>query len=175
MAADASEGWRSSPILQSGIIPDCRRRRSVGCWYVILPASASPRPFLSTDLTAKPEQILRWFVTRWRMETTFQEARSHLGVETQRQWSDLAILRTTPALLGLSAKWLIEHQMPGTLRQTCKLIRYDDHPRSHTDQVLADHERPDPNRGGEDLRLQPPALPTDGVPSGAHAEAAKTA
>ncbi len=35
------------------------------------------------------------------METTFQEARAHLGVETQRQWSDLAILRTTPALLGL--------------------------------------------------------------------------
>src|SRR5205823_4167157 len=40
-------------------------------------------------------------VSRWRMETTFQEARTHLGVETQRQWSDLAILRTTPALLGL--------------------------------------------------------------------------
>jgi len=60
-----------------------------------------PQSFLSTDLAAKPEQILRWFVSRWRMETTFQEARTHLGVETQRQWSDLAILRTTPALLGL--------------------------------------------------------------------------
>jgi len=60
-----------------------------------------PQAFLSTDLTARPEQILGWFVSRWRMETTFQEARTHLGVETQRQWSDLAILRTTPALLGL--------------------------------------------------------------------------
>jgi hypothetical protein len=40
-------------------------------------------------------------VCRWRIETTFQEVREHLGVETQRQWSDLAILRTTPALLGL--------------------------------------------------------------------------
>jgi hypothetical protein len=60
-----------------------------------------PQSFLSTDLAAKPEQILQWFVSRWRMETTFQEARTHLGVETQRQWSDLAILRTTPALLGL--------------------------------------------------------------------------
>ena len=60
-----------------------------------------PQAFLSTDLAAKPEQILQWFVSRWRMETTFQEARTHLGVETQRQWSDLAILRTTPALLGL--------------------------------------------------------------------------
>ena len=45
--------------------------------------------------------ILGRFVFRWRIETTFQEVRQHLGVETQRQWSDLAILRTTPALLGL--------------------------------------------------------------------------
>jgi len=60
-----------------------------------------PQAFLSTDLAATPEQVLQWFVMRWRMETTFQEARAHLGVETQRQWSDLAILRTTPALLGL--------------------------------------------------------------------------
>ena len=60
-----------------------------------------PQAFLSTDLAAAPERILGWFVSRWRMETTFQEVRTHLGVETQRQWSDLAILRTTPALLGL--------------------------------------------------------------------------
>ena len=45
--------------------------------------------------------ILGWFVSRWRVETTFQEVRAHLGVETQRQWSDRAILRTTPALPGL--------------------------------------------------------------------------
>jgi hypothetical protein len=45
--------------------------------------------------------ILGWFVSRWRVETTFQEVRTHLGVETQRQWSGRAILRTTPALLGL--------------------------------------------------------------------------
>ena len=65
-----------------------------------------PQSFLSTDLSTKPEQILQWFVSRWRMETTFQEARTHLGLETQRQWSDLAILRTTPALLGLfSGSW----------------------------------------------------------------------
>src|SRR3712207_896432 len=44
---------------------------------------------LCTDLGAKPEQILRWFASRWQMETTFQEARRHLGVETQRQWSEI--------------------------------------------------------------------------------------
>jgi hypothetical protein len=60
-----------------------------------------PSAFLSTDLDVQPATILGWFVSRWRVETTFQEVRTHLGVETQRQWSDLAILRTTPALLGL--------------------------------------------------------------------------
>jgi hypothetical protein len=57
--------------------------------------------FLCTDLDLEPAAILGRFVFRWRIETTFQEVREHLGVETQRQWSDLAILRTTPALLGL--------------------------------------------------------------------------
>lgn len=35
------------------------------------------------------------------MEVTFQEMRRHLGFETQRQWSEPAIRRTAPALLGL--------------------------------------------------------------------------
>ena len=53
------------------------------------------------DLNAAAIDILQWFVSRWQLEVTFQESRAHLGVETQRQWSDLAIMRTTPALLGL--------------------------------------------------------------------------
>jgi hypothetical protein len=56
---------------------------------------------LCTDLAVTPDQILAWFVQRWQLEVTFEEARRHLGVETQRQWSDRAIQRTTPALLGL--------------------------------------------------------------------------
>jgi hypothetical protein len=56
---------------------------------------------LCTDMAADPAQILAWFVPRWQLEVTFEEVRRHLGVETQRQWSALAILRTTPALLGL--------------------------------------------------------------------------
>ena len=58
---------------------------------------------LCTDLTVAPEQIVAWFVLRWQMEVTFEEVRRHLGVETQRQWTARAILRTTPALLGLFA------------------------------------------------------------------------
>ena len=56
---------------------------------------------LCTDLCADPEKILSWFVMRWQIEATFQEVRRHLGFETQRQWSEMAIRRTTPALLGL--------------------------------------------------------------------------
>jgi hypothetical protein len=54
-----------------------------------------------TDLQATPGQILEWVVMRWSVEVTFEEARAHRGVETQRQWSDQAIARTTPVRLGL--------------------------------------------------------------------------
>jgi hypothetical protein len=59
-----------------------------------------PQALLCTDLTVDPVQILEWFVLRWRLEVTWQEARAHLGMETQRQWNARAIARTTPALLG---------------------------------------------------------------------------
>lgn len=61
----------------------------------------APQALLCTDAARGPEEVLRWFVQRWRLEATFREVRDHLGVETQRQWSDLAIARTTPCLLGL--------------------------------------------------------------------------
>jgi hypothetical protein len=60
-----------------------------------------PQALLCTDLDADPGRIVRWYVMRWQLEVTFQEARRHLGFETQRQWSEMAIRRTTPALLGL--------------------------------------------------------------------------
>ena len=57
--------------------------------------------FFCTDLPATPVQILPWVVRRWSVEVTFEEARAHRGFETQRQWSDKAIARTTPVLLAL--------------------------------------------------------------------------
>ncbi len=56
---------------------------------------------LSTNQEYSPQQILEWFVRRWLLEVTFEEVRKHLGMETQRQWSDQSIARTTPTLLGL--------------------------------------------------------------------------
>ncbi len=78
-------------------------RRVAIRWVLVRDPSGEkePQAFLCTDQAADPVDILRWFVRRWRTETTFEEARRHLGMETQRQWSDLAILRTTPALLAL--------------------------------------------------------------------------
>jgi len=71
----------------------------------------STQALLCTDLLQTPTQILDYFVQRWQLEVTFEEVRAHLGVETQRQWTDLAIARTTPALLGLfSLVTLMAHQ-----------------------------------------------------------------
>lgn len=76
------------------------------------------KALLCTDQCASPLQILNWFVRRWQMEVTFQEVRTHLGVETQRQWSHKAIARTTPLLMGLFswvALWAHQAQDSGCL------------------------------------------------------------
>jgi len=52
------------------------------------------------------------FVKRWTIETTFEESRAHLGVETQRRWADRAIERTTLCLFGLySVVALLAHAL----------------------------------------------------------------
>ena len=60
-----------------------------------------PKAIFSTNLLQTAEQLIRDFMQRWSLEVTFEEGRAHLGIETQRQWSDLAIERTTPLLFGL--------------------------------------------------------------------------
>jgi hypothetical protein len=103
----------------------------VGLWYVsglapvpirwvlvVYPSGKSrPEAFFSTDRTMTPQQIVEGFVLRWNVEVTFEESRRHLGVETQRQWSDLAIARTTPVLLGLfSLVCLIAHHLTAAMK-----------------------------------------------------------
>lgn len=84
--------------------------------------------FLCTDLTVDPLQILHWFILRWNVEVTFEEARAQLGLETQRQWSDLAIARTTPLILGLfSLVTLLAYQLtkdkPFPLRRSAWYVK----------------------------------------------------
>lgn len=81
----------------SGMVP-------VAIRYVLIQdplGSFETQALLCTDPNATARQIIDWFVRRWQMESTHRDAREHLGVETQRQWSDLAIARTTPILFGL--------------------------------------------------------------------------
>lgn len=90
-----------------------------------------PQALLATNLRLKPVQIISHFVCRWQIEVTFQEVRTHLGVETQRQWSDLAIARTTPALMALfSLVTLMAHehfmQEPGPIRAASWYVK--EHP-----------------------------------------------
>lgn len=76
-----------------------------------------PQALLCTDPAQEPLQVVRWFVQRWQLEVTFREVRDHLGVETQRQWSDKAIARTTPCLLGLfSVVALLASRLDGRAR-----------------------------------------------------------
>ena len=72
-------------------------------WVLILDPRHEFRPqaLLCTDPGVEPEQVVPWFVLRWQMETTWEETRAPLGIETQRPWSDRAIARTTPCLLAL--------------------------------------------------------------------------
>lgn len=72
-------------------------------WVLVVDPTGqmSPLPLMSTDLHMTAEQIIELYIDRWSIEVTFEESREHLGVETQRQWSDKAIARSTPILLGL--------------------------------------------------------------------------
>lgn len=71
-------------------------------WVLVqIPGSERVEVFFSTDTNLSDQKIIECFVLRWNLEVTFEEVRAHLGVETQRQWSDNAINQTTPVLMGL--------------------------------------------------------------------------
>jgi len=125
--SDAATVWQTSTVSwYGGVTRSVEMATGTALWYH---AGVPPVPIrwvlirdpqgkfasqavLCTDQNASPVQILEWFVMRWPVEVTFHEGRTHLGVETQRQWSDLAILRTTPALLGLfSLVTVFAHQL----------------------------------------------------------------
>ena len=78
---------------------------------------------LCTDVEMRAEKIINYFIRRWTVEVTFEETRAHLGVETQRQWSDKAIARSTPCLMALfsiTTLWAdsLQKKAPLEVRQT---------------------------------------------------------
>lgn len=58
-------------------------------------------PLFSSDINQEPCAIIEAFVKRFSIEILFEESRAHLGMETQRQWSDQAIIRSTPLIFAL--------------------------------------------------------------------------
>ena len=77
-------------------------------WVLVRPAGHDkrdvrmrPAAFFCSDPTMDAKQIINVYIARWNVEVTFQELRTSLGFETQRQWSDRAIERTTPCLFGV--------------------------------------------------------------------------
>jgi len=89
--------------------------------------SFEPAAFFCSDTHSPVQQIVVWFALRWNIEVTFEELRAFLGFETQRQWSDRAIERTTPCLFGIfslvtsMAKVLYPTELP--VRQTSWYIK----------------------------------------------------
>lgn len=72
-------------------------------WVLMVDPSGQldPLPLMSTDVLLSAVEMIALYIDRWSIEVTFEEVREHLGVETQRQWSEKAIQRTTPILIGL--------------------------------------------------------------------------
>lgn len=57
--------------------------------------------FFTTDTGLTPAQVIGLYTGRWNIETTFQEVRSWLGLETTRGWCRTTVLRAAPCLFGL--------------------------------------------------------------------------
>jgi hypothetical protein len=101
------ERKRFSVARGTGLWANDRQKAIAVGWVVTrdLEPDASKRlrdeVFVTTCVQERVEQVLEWYVWRWSQEVTFEEARAHLGLQTQRQWSRQAVRRATPALLGL--------------------------------------------------------------------------
>jgi uncharacterized protein YerC len=57
--------------------------------------------FFTTDGLWTAAQVIETYTGRWNIETTFQEMRSYLGLETTRGWAEATVLRVAPCLFGL--------------------------------------------------------------------------
>jgi hypothetical protein len=119
---DPAEAVRSTQTRQSLEVAwygGGRRRVEVvtgtGCWYKggrplvavrwvfvhDLTGTHRDEYFFTTEPAMSPATVIETYTGRWNIETTFQEVRSYLGVETTRGWSRDTVLRVSPCLFGL--------------------------------------------------------------------------
>jgi hypothetical protein len=94
-----------------------------------------PQCLVCNEQTVSPEQMIQWFLLRWQVEVTFAEMRAHLGMETQRQWSEKAIERTTPALFGLFSVVTLcaQELLAGGAAPIRRAAWYDEHEATFSD------------------------------------------
>lgn len=127
LLADKNTAWQSITVTgYGGQLHTISFITQVGMWHQYGKAPVTGRAvwiddpsgkwkpcvLFASDMSATPTQIIEWFVMRWSVEVTFEEVRANLGFETQRQWNPLAILRTSPAILGLfSLVSLLAHHL----------------------------------------------------------------
>lgn len=71
----------------------------------------------TTDVSLSASVIIGLYCGRWNIETTFQELRSCLGLESTRGWCRQTVLRAAPCLFGLySIVALLFHGLPKAKR-----------------------------------------------------------
>lgn len=97
-------GWRNVKVFSG-----------MGCWYksgkgivsirwvyvIDLDGTHRDECFFATDVSLTAREIIEMYGGRWNIETTFQELREHLGLETTRGWSRNTVLRMAPCLFLL--------------------------------------------------------------------------
>jgi len=74
--------------------------------------------FFTTAVTWSVAAVIETYTGRWNLETTFQELRAYLGLETTRGWTEQTVLRAAPCLFGLyTVVALLYAQLPGKYRR----------------------------------------------------------
>lgn len=114
VADDAATNWTELTLATGygGQSPTLEYATGTAIWYhtgkqpvlirwVLVRWEGKLTGLVCNETTLSASQMIEYFIWRWSIEVTFAQVRAHLGVETQRQWSDLAIARTTPVLMGL--------------------------------------------------------------------------
>jgi DDE superfamily endonuclease len=71
-------------------------------WVYVHDRTGSHRDeyFFTTDVSMSDQEVVETYVGRWNEETTFQEMRAYLGLETTRGWTEKTVLRAAPCLFG---------------------------------------------------------------------------
>ena len=110
-----SEAYRTERGLVRGGPARCRDRQRHGPlvqgrkglvavrWVFVHDLTGTHRDeyFFTTDVGMSAQEVIETYVGRWNEETTFQEMRSYLGLETTRGWKEKTVLRVAPCLFGL--------------------------------------------------------------------------